>query len=119
MTARRISGSVGLGGPASDRCFFPPRHHAEPPVLQVSKSDAAHQRMAMQPGPRSPLESAKPKLLLELLVRLLAHPSCLDGRGETRQRRARRQIAEMVFPLTAAAPLANQPDLFAGQVAVT
>jgi hypothetical protein len=54
-------------------------------VLQIDKRDAAHQRVPMQPGPRSTLEGAKPKLLLELLVRLLAYPSRLDGRGETLQ----------------------------------
>src|SRR5579875_346260 len=118
MTARRTSGSVGFGGAVWVWFFFPPGRRAQPQVLEVGEGNAAHQRMSMQPGPRSPLERAEPEFLLELLVRLLANPACLDGRGEPAQRRIRRQIAQIIFPLAAAAPLAHQPDLLAGQMAV-
>ena len=78
-----------------------------------------HERMAVQAGPRSPLEGAEPQLLFQLLVRLLADPACLDGCGQAPQRGARREIAEVVFALAAAAPFADEPDLFAGQMAVS
>jgi hypothetical protein len=49
-------------------------------VLQVGEGDATHQRVPMQPGQRSSLKGAEPEFLFELLVRLLADPSCLDGK---------------------------------------
>src|SRR5579885_3557160 len=119
MTARRTSGSVGFGGAVGVGCFFPPRRCAEPQVLEVGEGDAAHQRMPMQPGPRSPLKGAEPKFLFELLVCLFADPACLDGCRKPVQRHLGRQIAQIIFPFAAAAPLADQPDLFAGQMTVT
>jgi hypothetical protein len=50
-------------------------------MLEVGEGDADHERVPVQSGPRSPLEVAKPEFLLELLVRLLAHPARLDGGG--------------------------------------
>ena len=87
-------------------------------MLQVEKGDTTHQRVPMQSGPRSPLEGTEPKLLLELLVRLLADPACLDSCRKPEQRRVRRQVAQVVFPLAAASPFADEPDLFPRQVAV-
>ena len=71
MTARRISGSVGFGGAVGGWFFFSPRCGTEPQVLKVGKGDAAHERVPMQPGPRSSLESPEAEFLLELLMGLL------------------------------------------------
>ena len=57
-------------------------------MLKVGKGDAAHERMPMQPSPRSSLESPEAKLLLELLMGLLADPPRFDAGGEAAQRRA-------------------------------
>jgi hypothetical protein len=72
--ARRISGSEGCGGGPLRSTFFPPPRSLQAPVLQVGKSDAGHQGVPVQAGPRSALEVGEAKLLLELLVRLLAGP---------------------------------------------
>jgi hypothetical protein len=45
--------------------------------------------MPMQTAPRAVLKVIKPKLLLERLVRLLAHLTCLDERGQPLQGGAR------------------------------
>jgi hypothetical protein len=49
-------------------------------MLQEQIGNQRQQRMPMQTAPRAPLKVIEPKLFLELLVRLLAHPSCLDER---------------------------------------
>src|SRR4028118_624183 len=49
---------------------------------------------------------------------LLAHPARLDGSSERPQRGPRWQVAEVVLALAARAPLAHQPNLGTGQVAV-
>src|SRR5438309_305089 len=59
-----------------------------PPLLRPLPRSVGS--MAMQTGPRSPLEDAEPQLLFELLVRLLADPACLDGCGQAQQRGAQR-----------------------------
>src|SRR4051812_43580478 len=110
MMARRISGSEGCGGGPAGSTFFPPPRSLQAPVLQIGESDAGHQRVPVQAGPGPALEVAEPELLLELLVHLLAGPACLDDGGQTPQRGPRRQVAEVVFPLTAVAPFADQPD---------
>src|SRR5215217_3635432 len=46
--------------------------------------------MPMQPGPGAPFEVVEPQFLLELLMRLLANPSCLEGGGERLQCARRR-----------------------------
>jgi hypothetical protein len=60
--------------------FFPPRL-CEATVLQEGVGDHGHQDVTMKTLPRSPLEVIKPKLLFQLLMRLFANPSCLDGGG--------------------------------------
>jgi hypothetical protein len=56
------------------------------------------------------------ELLLELLVRLLAHPARLDHGRQLFERRIGRQVREVVLPLTRRPMLAHQPDLVPGQV---
>jgi hypothetical protein len=51
----------------------------EAPVLQVG--DHRHQRVTMKTLPCSPVEVIKPEFLFQLLLRLFANPSCLDGGG--------------------------------------
>ncbi len=48
--------------------------------------------MPVQAPPRTALEVIEPKLFLELLVRLLAHPTGFDERGQLLQWRVRRQV---------------------------
>src|SRR5215213_1242912 len=94
MMARRIVGKLGDGGgPGTWRRVFPRPRRAMPgeaEVLEVGEGDAGHQRVPVQPRPGAPLEVAQPQFLLELLVRLLAHPARLDGGRERAQRRAGR-----------------------------
>jgi hypothetical protein len=54
-------------------------------MLEIGERDARHHGMSVQAGPRSPLERAEAKVLLELLMGRLAHPTCVDGRSENPQ----------------------------------
>ena len=60
--------------------FFPPRL-CEATVLEECVSDHGHEGMTMKALPGSPLEVIKPEFLFQLLMRLFANPSCLDGGG--------------------------------------
>ena len=51
-------------------------------MLQVGEGNQRHQRMPVQARPGSALEVVEPKLLLELLMRLLANPARLDDGRE-------------------------------------
>jgi hypothetical protein len=51
-------------------------------VLQIGTDDAAHRRVSVQAGPGPSLEVSEIQLLLQLLVRLLAHPAAFDDRGQ-------------------------------------
>lgn len=81
--ARRTAGRLGEGGGPSigGRIFPPPRPavRSEAEMLQIGTGDAAHQRVSVQAGPRPPLKVSETEFLLELLVRLLAHPAPFDG----------------------------------------
>jgi hypothetical protein len=77
--AWRTAGKLGRGG-GPLILFFPPRL-CEATVLQEGVGDHGHQGVTMKTLPRSPLEVIKPKLLFQLLMRLFANPSCLDGGG--------------------------------------
>src|SRR4051794_24086224 len=72
----------------------------------------------MQAGPGPALEVAEPQFLLELLMYLFAGPARLDGGDQPAQRGPPRQVAEVVLPLAAVAPFADQPELFAWQASV-
>src|SRR3954471_2022100 len=122
MMARRTAGRLGDGGgPGTRRSIFPRPRRALPgeaEVLQPGEGHAVYQRVPMQACPGPALEVAEAEFLFELLVRLFANPARLDGGGQGTQRGPRRQVCEVVFALPARAPLADQPDLIAGQVAV-
>ena len=69
--ARRTAGRLGDGGgPGTRRGIFPrPRPAAaavlgEAEVLEVREGGAGHERMAVQPRPRAPLEVAEAEFLL-------------------------------------------------------
>lgn len=78
--------------------FFPPRV-CEAAVLQEGVCNHSHQGVTMKTLPRSPFEVIESKLLFQLLMRLLANPSCLDGRGQCAQIGRRGQIGQIVFLL--------------------
>lgn len=63
------------------RLFFSSRL-SEPLCLEEGVSDHCHERMAVQPGPGSALKMVEPEFLLELLMRLFADPTRLDGAGD-------------------------------------
>ena len=84
MMARRISGSEGCGGGPAGSTFSPPTRSLQAPVLQISESDAGHQRVPVQAGPGPTLEVAEPELLLELLMHLLDSPIANDKNGPAR-----------------------------------
>src|SRR3954453_10504163 len=114
-TRRRTAGRLGRGGgPGSGgvATLFSP----EPQVLQEGEGEPAQQRVVVQPAPRAALEVVEAELLLELLVRLLAHPARLDGRRQLLEGRVGREVREVVLALAAGAVLAHQPHLLAGQV---
>ena len=78
--------------------FSPPRCF-EAAVLQEGEGEHRHERMAVETLPGSPFEVIEAKFLFQLLMGLLANPSCLDGGGQGAQIGRRRQIGEVVFLL--------------------
>jgi len=78
--------------------FFPSRCF-EATVLQEGEGEHGHERMAVKTLPRSPFEVVEAKLLFQLLMGLLANPSCLDGGRQGAQIGRSRQIGEVVFLL--------------------
>ena len=69
-------------------------------MLQEGEGEHRHECMAVKALPGSPFEVVEPKFLFQLLVGLLANPSCLDGGGQGAQIGRGRQIGEVVFLLT-------------------
>ena len=59
-------------------------------MLQEPERHQRHERMPMQPLPTAALEMVQAEFFLELLMRLLADPPCLDGAGERPERRVSR-----------------------------
>ena len=117
MTALRISGSVGLGGPLGT-LFFPLRL-GQPLMLKEGVSDHGHQRVPMKTVPGAPLEVVESEFLLHLLVCLFAHPSGLDACRQRQDVGVGGQIGEIVFALVRRSPFADQPSLLARQVLLT
>ena len=76
--------------------FFPP-HFFEATILKEGEGEHRHERMAMKTLPGSPFEVVEAKFLLQLLMGLLANPSCLDGGSQGAQIGRSRQIGEVVF----------------------
>ena len=76
--------------------FSPPRCF-EAAVLQEGEGEHRHERMAVEILPGSPFEVIEAKFLFQLLMGLLANPSCLDGGRQGTQTGRCRQIGEIVF----------------------
>jgi len=68
-------------------------------VLQEGEGEHRHERMAVKTLPGSPFEVVEAKFLFQLLMGLLANPSCLDGGSQRAQIGRSRQIGEVVFLL--------------------
>ena len=93
-----MAGRLGFGG-GPLLFLFSPCGGVQAEMLQEQVGDQRQQRMPMQAPPGAALKMIEPEFLLELLVRLLAHPACLDQRGELLERRVRRQVGQVVFAL--------------------
>ena len=66
-------------------------------MLQEGKGDHRHQHVMMEARPASALERVEAEFLLELLVRLLAHPARLDQRCQAFQRDILGMVGQVVF----------------------
>ena len=66
-------------------------------MLQESEGEHRHERVAVEALPGSPFEVIEAKFLFQLLMGLLANPSCLDGGRQGTQTGRCRQIGEIVF----------------------
>ena len=73
----------------------------------------------MKPLPASPLEVIKTEFFFELLMRLLANPSRLDGCRQGAQSGLRRQVGEIVFLFPRHPMFADEPSLVARQMLLT
>jgi len=110
-----MAGRLGCGG--GPRLFlFSPLGGCEALLLQEQERDQRQERMPVQTPPRAALEVIEAEFFLHLLVRLLADPARLDGRGELPHCRLGRQIGEIILALARRAVLADQPDLVPGQM---
>jgi hypothetical protein len=92
--AWRTAGKLGCGG-GPWILFFPP-HFFEATLLKEGEGDHCHECMTVKALPGSPFEVVKAKFLLQLLMGLLANPSCLDGGSQGAQIGRSRQIGEIV-----------------------
>ena len=109
---RRIAGKLGRGGGppwVGGAGLFPP----EPQMLEESESELARKRVVVQTAPAPALEMVEARFLLHPLVHLLADPAGLDRRGRDLEWRVARQVGRIIFPLTAGAMLADDPELLA------
>ena len=88
-------------------------------MLEERVSNHRHQRMTMKAVPRPSLEVIEPEFLLQLLMGLLANPSCLDRRSQAAQVHPGGQVGEIVFLLPGRAVLADQPSLVAWKMLLT
>jgi len=84
--------------------------------LQEGEGEHGHERMAVKTLPGSPFEVIEAQFLFQLLMGLLANPSCLDGGSQGAQIGRSRQIGEVVFLLTRGAMFADKPGFVARQM---
>ena len=80
--------------------LFSPLRCFEAAVLQEGEGEHCHERMAVETLPGSPFKVIEAKFLFQLLMGLLANPSCLDGGRQGRQTGRCGQIGELVFLFT-------------------
>src|ERR1700751_1551727 len=81
--------------------------------------DHRHERVSVKSLPGPALEVIETEFLFQLLVSLLANPSCLDGGRQAAQVAHRRQVGEIVFFLPRYPVFADEPSLVAGQMLLT
>ena len=82
-------------------------------MLKEGVSDHCHERVSVKAVPGSTLEVIETEFFLQLLVRLLANPSRLDG-GRQGAQLSLRQSGEIVFLLSRRPVFADEPNLLAG-----
>ena len=58
---------------------------------------ACHERVSVQTGPEPAFEAVHAEFQRELLMSLLAHPTCPDCCSQTPERGPDRKIADVVF----------------------
>src|SRR5271154_4468344 len=87
-------------------------------MLEERVSNHCHQRMTMKAVPRPSLEVVETKFLLQLLMGLLANPSCLDRRGQAAQVHSGGQVGKIVFFLAGHAVL-YEPGLVPWKMLLT
>jgi hypothetical protein len=95
---------------------FSPARFSEAAALQEGVCDHGHEGVAMEAMPGAALEVIEAQLFLELLMRLFANPSRLDGGGERLEAGVCGQVGEIVFSFARGAPLADEPGLLARHV---
>ena len=88
-------------------------------MLEECVSNHRHQRMTMKAVPRSSLEVIETEFLLQLLMSLLADPSCLDRCSQAAQVHPSGQVGKIVFLLPGCAVLADEPSFVAWKVLLT
>ena len=88
-------------------------------MLEEGVSDHRHERVTMEALPGSALEVIETEFFLQLLVRLLANPSRLDGGRQGAQIPLRRQVGEIVFLLSRHPVFADEPSFLTGQMLLT
>ena len=69
-------------------------------MLEEGIRDHCHERVAVKTLPRPALEVIETEFLFQLLVSLLADPSCLDGRRQAAQVGLLGQVGEIVLSLS-------------------
>ena len=74
--AWRTAGRLGWGG--GPLILFFPSRLCEAAMLEECVSDHGHEGMTMEALPGSSLEVIKPEFFFQLLMGLLANPSCFD-----------------------------------------
>ena len=88
-------------------------------MLKEGVSDHRHERMTVKALPGSALEVVETEFFFQLLVGLLANPSCLDGGRQSAQVGLRRQVGEIVFLLSRHPVFADEPGLVPWQMLLT
>src|SRR5262245_55996661 len=88
-------------------------------MLEEGVSNHRHERMTVEALPRPTFEVIETEFLFELLVGLLANPSCLDGRRQGAQTDLRRQVGEIVFLFPRHPVFTDEPNLVARQMLLT
>ena len=88
-------------------------------MLEESIGDHRHERVAVKALPGAALEVIETEFLFQLLVRLLANPSRLDGGRQGAQVGLCRQVGEIVFLFSRRPVFADKPGLVARQMLLT